>query len=418
MYYNGDFINLHFSGKPDTWNNKPPLLIWLISISYHIFGFNEFALRFPSAIASIIFFIVFFKLICLYKPNLFAFGCCLLLMACKAIIGHHAGRTGDFDALLLMFLTISVYFFLTYLDFNRSHHIFFSFMALGAAFYTKGTASFLLLPCFLLYAAIRQKICVVFCSKNFLLAGFIFIAVVFSWIVLVLLWGEKYDPSDNKVNALFTLFKTDTIDRITGVNNETASTVTYFFTVLDAKLNLWNYLLYGALFYFLFISIKNKSLMQAGDNLTQMALVFAGVITFQVLLMKNKHVWYLIPSFPFYAIIIVSFVEKVKRLKFIFVGLLLFTLTRQIIFIINEKSVLHTFFSSFNMQHKNSTLYIADQPSQNLYLYLLWNAEKKITKADTLLLRKGDIIVHDNTNKNYNGEPVLKYNQTVISVIE
>ena len=33
---------------------KPPLFIWLQAISMHIFGINEFAARFPNAIAGII----------------------------------------------------------------------------------------------------------------------------------------------------------------------------------------------------------------------------------------------------------------------------------------------------------------------------------------------------------------------------
>ncbi len=29
MYHNGDYINLYYAGELDTWNAKPPLVIWL-----------------------------------------------------------------------------------------------------------------------------------------------------------------------------------------------------------------------------------------------------------------------------------------------------------------------------------------------------------------------------------------------------
>ena len=56
MMHNGDYFNFYFADKPDTWNNKPPLFIWLVILSYKIFGLNALGLRFPSAIATIIFF--------------------------------------------------------------------------------------------------------------------------------------------------------------------------------------------------------------------------------------------------------------------------------------------------------------------------------------------------------------------------
>ena len=36
------------------WLHKPPIPLWQIAISYHLFGVNTFALRLPSAILSIL----------------------------------------------------------------------------------------------------------------------------------------------------------------------------------------------------------------------------------------------------------------------------------------------------------------------------------------------------------------------------
>lgn len=46
-FQSGDFLSFTSRGEP--WVDKPPLYFWLAAASSKIFGFNEFALRFPSA---------------------------------------------------------------------------------------------------------------------------------------------------------------------------------------------------------------------------------------------------------------------------------------------------------------------------------------------------------------------------------
>src|SRR4051812_16217127 len=53
MYKNKKWMVTYYNGAPDLWNTKPPFLIWLQVISLHIFGLNEFAIRFPSALAGL-----------------------------------------------------------------------------------------------------------------------------------------------------------------------------------------------------------------------------------------------------------------------------------------------------------------------------------------------------------------------------
>ncbi|MGB8700441.1 MAG: glycosyltransferase family 39 protein [Thermosynechococcaceae cyanobacterium] len=49
MTLRGDWVTPFLNGSP--YLNKPPLLYWLIAISYRIFGINEFAARLPIALA-------------------------------------------------------------------------------------------------------------------------------------------------------------------------------------------------------------------------------------------------------------------------------------------------------------------------------------------------------------------------------
>lgn len=52
MVRNGNFLTMTYGGN--VWAEKPPLLFWFMSGSTSVFGFNEFALRFPVAIFGIL----------------------------------------------------------------------------------------------------------------------------------------------------------------------------------------------------------------------------------------------------------------------------------------------------------------------------------------------------------------------------
>jgi len=52
MYHSGFSLVTTYSGEPDMWNTKPPLLIWLQVLSMKVAGINETGLRLPSAFAA------------------------------------------------------------------------------------------------------------------------------------------------------------------------------------------------------------------------------------------------------------------------------------------------------------------------------------------------------------------------------
>src|SRR5262245_59637955 len=48
ILHTGEWMTMHFNNQP-AWEN-PPLFIWFIALSYKLFGVNEFAAKFPSAL--------------------------------------------------------------------------------------------------------------------------------------------------------------------------------------------------------------------------------------------------------------------------------------------------------------------------------------------------------------------------------
>lgn len=53
MLRNRHWLVTHFQGQPDLWNTKPPLLVWLQALSLNTFGYSEWAVRLPTAMAAL-----------------------------------------------------------------------------------------------------------------------------------------------------------------------------------------------------------------------------------------------------------------------------------------------------------------------------------------------------------------------------
>ena len=49
----GNWFHFTMDGAIDTWNFKPPLVLWLQALSMQVFGMNEWAVRLPSALAGV-----------------------------------------------------------------------------------------------------------------------------------------------------------------------------------------------------------------------------------------------------------------------------------------------------------------------------------------------------------------------------
>ena len=95
--------------QPDHWNTKPPLLIWAMTGSMALFGPSEWSLRLPSALAAL------GTLLCLIlfvRKTTGSLGTGLLaatfLLLSPGFFGEHGARTGDYDVLLLFFVTAAL----------------------------------------------------------------------------------------------------------------------------------------------------------------------------------------------------------------------------------------------------------------------------------------------------------------------
>ena len=158
MALHGHWLVPSFDGAPDHWNTKPPLLIWLQALDFKLFGFSTWALRLPTAVASVttVFLVFRFAARVLQRPLAGFFGG-LVLVTCAGYVKLHVARTGDYDALLTMWETIVWICFFQYLETGRARYLYWVAGALTAAVLTKTVAGLLGLPGLLLYAVVQRK---------------------------------------------------------------------------------------------------------------------------------------------------------------------------------------------------------------------------------------------------------------------
>jgi len=421
MFKNGNFLVTYFDGKPDMWNTKPPLLAWLHNISFHIFGFNEWAIRIPSALAAVgtCFALVFFSERYL-KTFWFGFIAVIILVTMNGYSGYHVARTGDYDALLTLFTLLSGLSLFAFIENkkNKYLYLFFLFLALGCL--TKGVAGLLFGPAYLLYILYKKEFLNVLKNKHFYYGIAAFLFVVGGFYAL----RELYNPGYLEAvwaNELGGRYADDMLKkRPFGF---------YYERFRDLDLAYW----------FLWIPIgivaslltKNTKLKNITSFSTIMVLSHFLIISSS----KNKLHWYAAPEFPFLAIIIGCIVylifshlqqlklERksilVKLVPFMFLLILFFNPYQDIFKNVKrslnwdtkmEKPHEMSYFlrDAINGKHDLNgygVLHFGYRPERNFYIMVLQEKGIDITNKNWKQLEPGDkVITFQKKIKNYLNE--------------
>ncbi|OCQ93926.1 hypothetical protein BCD67_20620 [Oscillatoriales cyanobacterium USR001] len=338
MSINGNLIITYFNGKPDLWGTKPPLLIWLIVLSMKIFGYNEFSLRLPSALSAITTAIIIFIFSTKYLKDLkIGLVSSLVLITSSGFIGHHAGRSGDYDAILVLWITIYSlsYFIYLHSDEPKKQNFYWSIatVAIILAVFTKGIAGILPLPGILLYTAYQKKMGKLLFSSRLYISLVIFTVLVLGYYFL----REYYNPGyisavlNNEVGGRYLEAKED--------NN--ASFLFYLQNLITNKFIPWIYVLPVAWWF---------SILSAKKNLKNLGIFGIFYLTCYLLIIswaKTKLHWYDNPAYPIAALVIgIGISEIFQRINTYFsMG----GLKRQLIFGLTVISIF--FIPYFNMAY-------------------------------------------------------------------
>ena len=391
MVKSGDYINYQYAGEPDNWNAKPPLAVWLIAASYQMFGFNEWALRLPSALATIAFFAFFFQFVRIYQSANFALIASLILMSCKGIIGHHVGRTGDTDALLILCLMAFIYYAFRFLDFDEKKMVWGAAISLGLAFYVKGTAFIFYVPGVLLYAWFIGKFKKIFSYREVWAGIAIVFAMIASWYFIVTFMGQSFEDSVYLgSNSWEVLFLYDTFSRFftPGLegNPEDGANYLFFLSALDVKFNLWNYVAYIGMIWGGIKAWQNRENLKEwvdANEYNMFAISACIMLTLGLLLTvsQTKLIWYIAPLLPFAAIYAAQAVKQSSYwngyMLVLWVGLGIFTMGRHFVYLDTVKQERGTFLRQYEEKLRTaSQIRLFNAYEQDVRLYADWFNEK------------------------------------------
>lgn len=134
MLHKGEWITPYLYGKPQF--EKPAFFYWLVKVSYKVFGVNEFAARFPSAVFGLIGVILMYLLgSLLFGRRAGAFAAVIFASNVEYVILARACVT---DMVLTVFMLLGAYrFFCGYITGKRFYYVL-SGLAFGLAVLTKG----------------------------------------------------------------------------------------------------------------------------------------------------------------------------------------------------------------------------------------------------------------------------------------
>ncbi len=311
MIQNGKFFSLYFDNAPDLYNTKPPLTVWLQVLFINFLGYNELAIRLPSALASFVCVVLLFRYVKNQFDYLFAWISSLILLTSYGFVHYHTARTGDSDALLTLFAFISNLYFLRYYRDKNNSDIFLMFFFLTLGFLTKMYAVLLFVPAYLVLLIYKKQLANFIMNKPFVYSVLFFVSVVGS-----VLWLREVETG----GYLEQVFYKDAGRLTAVVENHSEPLFFYFDNFLQERFATWFvFALTGGLLAFFFNRDKNVELLQV---FSVFVLSYLVVITLSV----TKLEWYDMPLYPYLATLaaypIYKLLKSIKKVKYQYIALI------------------------------------------------------------------------------------------------
>lgn len=410
MTINGNPIVTHFDGKPDMWNTKPPLLIWMMALSMKFFGYNTLALRLPSAICATSTAIVIFIFSAKYLKSLkIAWVSGLVLITSSGFVGFHAGRSGDYDAMLVLWITIYSLSYLIYLHSNelKKQRFYWSIAtaALILAVLTKSVAGLLPLPGIFLYTVYTKKLKIILFSSWFYISCSMLLVVLLSYYLA----REVYNPGYFQA-VLFNDF-----NRYYDVHeNNEGSFLFYLKHINYDRYTRWIYLLPISLSMSL-LSVK-KHLKAVGIFGLLYLTCYLMIVSFA----KTKLVWYINPIYPILSLVIGIGLTEIFNA--ILNSLSVDNLKRQLVFVLTVITifVMPYFDITYNLVYKQDLLHFHHMDSELMYENYFQQIFKDIPQLTEFTAVSNKYNAHlifyaklANLTQKYSISPVVEYQYKV-----
>ena len=299
MVKTGDYLTPWAYGAESFLISKPPIVMWLMSLAYQVFGVNNFASRIWSAVFGTLSMVLVFylgkKLYNLYVGFLSA------LVLGTFITFYVFARFAMTDVPLVFFILGSIYFFvLSEKTEKTNQYAALSGLFFGLALMTKQVAA-LLIPLILLSYLIATKGSIRFLfTKRFTLFWGVGLLIFSPWLIYM----------DSRFGSQFWYWYfgyADVTRTAIPVEGHVGSYLYYFSYLANRENLIWVILLPFAAGLCAFNAVV-KRLKEDTLILLWMAIVLL-VFTFA----QTKIYWYILPAYPAFAIAISSFLYEVSK---------------------------------------------------------------------------------------------------------
>jgi len=299
MVKTGDYLTPWAFGQLEIGIGKPPLFMWLMSLAYQVFGANNFASRFWSAVfGSLSLVLVFYLGKKLYNSYVgFLSALVLGTFTTFYVFARHAMT----DVTFVFFILASVYFLLLSEKTGGSNrYVALGGLFFGLAFMTKQLQALLIpLIVFSYFIATRRGIRFFF-TKRFALFWRVGLLLVSPWVIyMILRFGPDFWQS-------FFVFSGVT-RAISPIEGHVGDYLYYFSYLVNNENLFWVILLPFAAGLCVFNAVNKRS---KEDTLI---LAWMSIVLFVFTLAQTRLFWYILPAFPAFAIALSSFLFQLSK---------------------------------------------------------------------------------------------------------
>ncbi len=294
MIKTGDYLKPHAFGELAILAGKPPLVMWIMSITYQVFGVNNFATRVWSPVFGALSLVLVFYL---GKKLYNSYVGLLTAIVLGTFTTFYAFATHAMtDGPLVFFIIGSIYFMILSEESKKAtRYAALSGLFFGLALMTKQIEALLIpLIIFFYFVFTRQDALALFRRQlhNF----WKYTLLVFGpWLIYMTLWFRL-----EFWNCYF--IYCDVLRAVTPIEGHAGGPLFYFNYIAYNENLLWVVLLPLALGFCVFNLVRERSKKEA------LVLVWMAVVLGVFTLAQTKLYWYILPALPAFAIAVASFI--------------------------------------------------------------------------------------------------------------
>jgi eukaryotic-like serine/threonine-protein kinase len=295
MVKSGDYFMPWANGQPSIWVGKPPLLMWLMSVSYQIFGVNNFSTRIWAPLFGVLsLLVVFFLGKKLYNRTVGLFST-VVLGTFTTFFAYSTHAMTDIP--LVFFMLASIYYFLLSEEKTdrATWYALLSGVLFGLALMTKQLEA-LLIPAIIIFYLLFTGRIRHLPAKRLLFSWGVAAAIFVPYVIYMAKISKEF---------LEYFFVYSNVNRIVSPIEGHSASYLYYFNYLLTKETFWAVLLPFAVALCLYKILTKHS--KADTMILVWIIIVLGIFT----VAQTKLHWYILPAMPAFALAISSLLYQI-----------------------------------------------------------------------------------------------------------